>query len=146
MSRPHFLLLLLPCLLILLISLSPSGQAANPVSFCKCTCSTNVTIFPLDGPGGEASVDPDHACSTCTRAFCLAKMGASCGGPEESSGDLLVECFQRDSWKDEIIIKSYLLIVIGLIVAIYAGPFIRTWRVRTGERGGGGGGGWNKEW
>ncbi|RKP13905.1 hypothetical protein BJ684DRAFT_15742 [Piptocephalis cylindrospora] len=130
MSRPHFLLLLFPCLLILFFSLSPSGQAANPVSFCKCMCSTNVTIFPLDGPGGESGVDQENACGMCTRAFCLAKMGTSCGGPEESSGDLLVECFQRDSWKDEIIVKSYILIILGLIVAIYAGPSIQAWRAR----------------
>ncbi|KAL8790028.1 MAG: hypothetical protein Q9195_006577 [Heterodermia aff. obscurata] len=40
---------LLPTALLALFSL-PFVFAASPTSFCKCTCGTNSTIIPLDGP------------------------------------------------------------------------------------------------
>jgi hypothetical protein len=93
-----FLVVGLP-LLLSLRELGAEVEAANPVSFCKCTCGANVTIFPLDGPGGEESVDEQDACISCTKAFCLAKMAKFCGGvggggKGSGSGELLAVCFR----------------------------------------------------
>lgn len=36
---------------------------------------------------------------------------------------------ERDSWKDEIIVKSFILVVVGLLLAIVLKPRIDRWRV-----------------
>ncbi|KAI8975090.1 hypothetical protein BDF20DRAFT_799755, partial [Mycotypha africana] len=93
--------------------------------FCKCFCGSNSTIFELD-------VNEPKPCGLCTKQFCLenVKDGICDGIADETcpSNDFKTACFARDSYKDEIIVRSFLIITIGLISWTLIKPYIDKWR------------------
>ncbi|KFA67644.1 hypothetical protein S40285_04949 [Stachybotrys chlorohalonatus IBT 40285] len=128
MARIHLVLLLLSALLGL-------ASAASAPTFCKCTCSKNSTIIPLDPDTpptlllrhlldtAAAGVDiraqqsitrgGAPSCSQCTKAFCLSRDLDICENVEEE--DVTTMCFQRDSNKDKIIVWAFIVSVLGLL-------------------------------
>ncbi|KAI0017997.1 hypothetical protein F4780DRAFT_781849 [Xylariomycetidae sp. FL0641] len=54
------------------------------------------------------------SCTQCTRSFCLAQHLPICKDAEEES-DVVAQCFQRDSRKDQIIVWAFLLGTAGLL-------------------------------
>ncbi|RKP36232.1 hypothetical protein BJ085DRAFT_23279, partial [Dimargaris cristalligena] len=91
--------------------------AANPISFCKCLCGQNITIIPI------SPVPEKDACNKCTKAFCNKLEPTLCEGA--GTGETIsVSCFQRDSYKDEIIVWIFLLLTGGLLFTALAKPFI----------------------
>ncbi|ORX43705.1 hypothetical protein DM01DRAFT_1340666 [Hesseltinella vesiculosa] len=83
--------------------------------FCKCFCGANSTIFELP--------ILDKPCSNCTKQFCLDNVqdGLCDSIADETcpSNDFRTACFARDSYKDEMIVRTFLIAVVGLL--IYAG-------------------------
>ncbi|CAO3590621.1 unnamed protein product [Absidia cylindrospora] len=94
-------------------------QAANPVMFCKCFCGSNSTIFELP--------IIEKPCGNCTKQFCLDNVenGICDGIADETcpSNDFKTACFARDSFKDEFIVRIFLIAVLGLIVSAIIMPF-----------------------
>ncbi|CEI92387.1 hypothetical protein RMCBS344292_06648 [Rhizopus microsporus] len=90
--------------------------------FCKCFCGSNSTIFELP----MTSLRP---CSVCTKQYCLDNMqDGLCDGIADAtcpSNDFKTECFARDSFKDEMIVRSFLLITSGLIVYSIIKPLLK---------------------
>ena len=99
----------------------PTVDAANPISFCKCVCGSNITIFPIsDTPQPED-------CQKCTKAYCLVKQLKFCSGGG-ANNELTATCFQRDSWKDEIVVKSFIFVAGTLIfIALWQKYASRAW-------------------
>ncbi|KAI9303292.1 hypothetical protein BJ944DRAFT_241581 [Cunninghamella echinulata] len=99
-------------------------QAANPIMFCKCFCGSNSTIFELPVM--------DKPCSNCTKQFCLDNVenGICDGIADETcpSNDFKTACFARDSFKDEIIVRTFLIAVFGLILFAVIKPFYSKWK------------------
>ncbi|CAK9782141.1 hypothetical protein CC85DRAFT_285857 [Cutaneotrichosporon oleaginosum] len=91
-------------------------------SYCKCICFSNSTIVALDRP----NVDLSKPCLSCTRQFCLDQKLAICKGatvPEldtdtgtGTEGDVEARCFKRDSPRDQIIVTSFLFVVVGMLL------------------------------
>ncbi|RCH92572.1 hypothetical protein CU097_007055 [Rhizopus azygosporus] len=67
-------------------------------------------------------------CSVCTKQYCLDNMqDGLCDGIADAtcpSNDFKTECFARDSFKDEMIVRSFLLITSGLIVYSIIKPLL----------------------
>ncbi|KAL0088754.1 hypothetical protein J3Q64DRAFT_1731513 [Phycomyces blakesleeanus] len=116
------LLLLIPSLLTLF---TKGVQAVELQMFCKCFCGSNSTIFELP------MVDP-KPCSNCTKQFCLdnVKDGMCDGIADETcpSNDFRTACFARDSFKDEIIVRIFLVIIFGLIIFAFIKPYVDQWK------------------
>ncbi|EIE80689.1 hypothetical protein RO3G_05394 [Rhizopus delemar RA 99-880] len=89
--------------------------------FCKCFCGSNSTVFELP----TTDLKP---CSTCTKQFCLDNVqdGLCDGIADETcpSNDFKTACFARDSYKDEIIIHTFIVITFGLLVGSVIKLFI----------------------
>ncbi|GMK60025.1 hypothetical protein CspeluHIS016_0902420 [Cutaneotrichosporon spelunceum] len=91
-------------------------------SYCKCICFSNSTIVALDRP----NVDLSKPCLSCTRQFCLDLKLPICKGatvPEldtdtgtGTEGDVEARCFKRDSPRDQIIVTSFLFLVVGMLL------------------------------
>ncbi|ORY05620.1 hypothetical protein K493DRAFT_310876 [Basidiobolus meristosporus CBS 931.73] len=109
-------------LLVLLVALANIQivQGANPVSFCKCVCGTNVTIVELNEGTSKTCLD-------CTKAFCLTRDSHFCSGAGNGA-DLLAICFQRDSYKDQVVIYVFLIITGGLLLAALVKPYWAKWQ------------------
>lgn len=124
--------------------------AANPVTFCKCFCGSNSTIFEL--PTNESK-----PCSLCTKQFCLDNVenGICDGIADETcpSNDFRTACFgesftllisfcltmlliicslARDSFKDEFIVCLFLALTVGLVLSAAAKPYIEKWHAVSG--------------
>ncbi|KAJ3365860.1 hypothetical protein HDU91_002067 [Kappamyces sp. JEL0680] len=84
--------------------LLPLTLAANTTLLCKCACEL-------------PSFHQVETCSLCTKAFCSNQTVNSC-----SSQDVPIEllCFQRGSFKDEIIIVTFLVTTLSLLVWVLA--------------------------
>ncbi|KAK5662322.1 hypothetical protein OQA88_8228 [Cercophora sp. LCS_1] len=111
--RISLLLLLLTYITIVL---------ASAQTFCKCTCFSNSTIISLgpkrDNPppaGDNALRASTASCKQCTKAFCLDYNLPICKNAEEK--DVVTNCFQRDSRKDQIIVWGFILGTAGLLGA-----------------------------
>ncbi|KAJ1955333.1 hypothetical protein IWQ62_005554 [Dispira parvispora] len=92
-------------------------EAANPISFCKCLCGQNVTIIPI------SPVPEKDSCTKCTKAFCFKLEPTLCEGA--GTGETVsVSCFQRDSYKDEVVVWLFLLITVGLLLAALVKPYL----------------------
>ncbi|CDH60229.1 hypothetical protein RO3G_05394 [Lichtheimia corymbifera JMRC:FSU:9682] len=100
-------------------------QAANPIFFCKCFCGSNSTIF-------EVPVLDSKPCSNCTKQFCLDNVqdGLCDGIADETcpSNDFRTSCFARDSYKDEAIVCTFLVLTGGLVVSAALKPYYKRWR------------------
>ncbi|KAI9246361.1 hypothetical protein BY458DRAFT_446840 [Sporodiniella umbellata] len=90
--------------------------------FCKCFCGSNSTVFELL----DSNLKP---CSTCTKQFCLDNVkDGQCDGIADAtcpSNDFKTACFARDSYKDEVIIRTFLMITVGLVVYSITRALIR---------------------
>lgn len=122
-----------------------SAQAADIKMFCKCFCGSNSTVFEIP------VIDP-KPCANCTKQFCLDNVkDGICDGIADStcpSNDFKTACFgkfiycehlvekhylisfeiARDSYKDEIIVRSFLIITIGLVLFALIKPFFDKWQ------------------
>ncbi|ORZ09825.1 hypothetical protein BCR42DRAFT_334446 [Absidia repens] len=91
--------------------------------FCKCFCGSNSTIFEL--PVIE------KPCGNCTKQFCLDNVeNGMCDGIADEtcpSNDFKTACFARDSFKDEIIVRIFLITVLGLVLFAIIMPFYNHW-------------------
>ncbi|KAG2186620.1 hypothetical protein INT44_002844 [Umbelopsis vinacea] len=110
-------ILIASCLLL-------SAQAANPVFFCKCYCGANSTVFPLP------TEDP-KPCLLCTKQMCIDSVtDGTCDGIKDStcpSVDFKGLCFARDSYKDEAIVWSFLVLTFSLIAVASVKPRVEEW-------------------
>ncbi|RIA89810.1 hypothetical protein C1645_824275 [Glomus cerebriforme] len=98
---------------MIIFAITPIVQTADVRSFCKCVCEENSTIVPLR---------IDQTCSDCNIAFCK--------GNTSKEGCEIPTCFQRDSYKDEIIVYFYIIITSGLLLIALTNPYIKKW-IRT---------------
>ena len=126
-----------------------------PTSFCKCTCNTNSTIIPLDGPAssipptGSSNKDSPpsrhkssllhiraefdappakhrRSCADCTKSFCLEYQLPICKDVELDN--VFTTCFQRDSTKDELVVFIFLGATVGLLGWAGVRPWFERWR------------------
>jgi len=103
-------------LLLTLVSLFfiTSTSAANPTSFCKCTCGTESKIIPLKGT----------TCLDCNRQFCLSYNLPIC--KETKEADVFTTCFRKLSFSSffspllSLISTSLFLIFILKLKEIYS--------------------------
>ncbi|CAO3596030.1 unnamed protein product [Absidia cylindrospora] len=120
----------LPLILLINLGLGTLIQAANPIMFCKCFCGSNSTIFEL--PVIE------KPCGNCTKQFCLDNVenGICDGIADETcpSNDFKTACFARDSFKDEIIVRIFLITVLGLVLFAIVMPFYNHWNKKRLQR------------
>lgn len=108
--------------------LTPLPYVAIP-TFCKCTCFTNSTIIEL-GPASDNHPSLRHrspspayqndkraasaSCDQCNRDFCLQKYNLPiCRDAEDK--DVSTQCFQRDSFKDRVIVWGFIVGTAGLL-------------------------------
>ncbi|CAO3657070.1 unnamed protein product [Mucor hiemalis] len=105
-------------------SLISLAQGADIKMFCKCFCGSNSTIFEIP----TANSKP---CANCTKQFCLDNVkDGICDGIANAtcpSNDFKTACFARDSYKDEIIVRSFLIITIGLVLFALIRPYFNQW-------------------
>ncbi|KAI7901355.1 uncharacterized protein BX663DRAFT_514207 [Cokeromyces recurvatus] len=117
-------------LFVYLIKVIPI-EAAEIKMFCKCFCGSNSTIFELP----TTDLKP---CGNCTKQFCLdnVKDGMCDGIADETcpSNDFKTACFARDSYKDEVIVRSFLIITICLILFSLVRPYIVKWQKKRAIR------------
>ncbi|KAI8394110.1 uncharacterized protein BYT42DRAFT_553423 [Radiomyces spectabilis] len=103
----------------------------EPRLFCKCFCGSNSTVFELP------LTDP-KPCANCTKQFCLDNVEEGiCDGIADAtcpSNDFKTACFARDSFKDEMIIRSFLFLAFALVLFAAAKPYIDKWRQQRRER------------
>lgn len=152
--RQQLILLLTFFSLTLAASKWPRSSSANilisslaPTSFCKCTCFTNSTIIPLTGPNPSfyrnllrREDDPvsifntttprARTCADCNKQFCLNYNLPICKNAEEDN--VFTSCFQRDSFKDEVVVCVFIVGTIGLLLWAIARPVVGRWRERRG--------------
>ncbi|KAI8996991.1 hypothetical protein BDB01DRAFT_769420 [Pilobolus umbonatus] len=99
--------------------------ASDIKMFCKCFCGSNSTIFELP------LIDP-KPCSLCNKKFCLENVESGmCDGIADEtcpSNDFRTTCFARDSYKDEIIVRCFLILTFTLVVCAIIKPYIEQWR------------------
>ncbi|CAI2196535.1 395_t:CDS:2, partial [Funneliformis geosporum] len=99
---------------------------ADVKSFCKCVCAENSTIV---------SLSIDQTCSDCNRANCIDQMKDNCAGARNEEGtskegceiQVTATCFQRDSYKDEVIVYLYIIITSGLLLTALTKTYIEKW-------------------
>ncbi|RUP51439.1 hypothetical protein BC936DRAFT_148139 [Jimgerdemannia flammicorona] len=86
---PAFMATIITLVFALLVFSQPS-YAANPVTFCKCTCGANSSILEL--PANETK-----PCALCNKQYCLEKVvNGTCEGIRDStcpSTDFKSACF-----------------------------------------------------
>ncbi|KAI9207165.1 uncharacterized protein BJ171DRAFT_578899 [Polychytrium aggregatum] len=131
-----------PLLLLSLLCVVHTCLSANITLFCKCSCPPNVTILTVP------------KCGSCTKQYCVDSKAcfrpvlpqdpssataslsftSTQGEPHTTAPpmkthappdeDWVVNCFQRGSYKDEIIIYSFLIVTGGLILAAVIMPYL----------------------
>ncbi|KAG2232592.1 hypothetical protein INT48_009801, partial [Thamnidium elegans] len=124
--NPFSFFLIQKKMLFVLISLFISmAEAAEIKMFCKCFCGSNSTIFEIP------TFDP-KPCANCTKQFCLDNVkDGICDGIADAtcpSNDFKTACFARDSYKDEIIVNSFLCITVGLVLFAVIRPHFEKWK------------------
>ncbi|KAL6449963.1 hypothetical protein SBY92_000748 [Candida maltosa Xu316] len=79
--------------------------------YCKCECNIKTIINPIE------------KCKLCTQEYCLSQEDQlEGGGTEDSPKDIIISCFQVESFKESFVIYLFLTIVFGLMsYAIYSG-------------------------
>ncbi|KAF3926153.1 hypothetical protein ABW21_db0202668 [Orbilia brochopaga] len=126
-ARPnHFLLQLLLCLSFLLAL----AAAADPLSYCKCTCGQASIIIPLDHDDPKALT-----CLDCNRSFCRSSNINICDGKKEE--EISTSCFQRDSVKDEAVVLIFISATVVLLIYAAVKPWVSAWldpQARTYEQ------------
>ncbi|KAI8817693.1 uncharacterized protein EV422DRAFT_212463 [Fimicolochytrium jonesii] len=126
---------------VLLLFILCAAHAADTTQRCKCVCDGKVTILTVS------------ACNFCSKNFCV-EQGAcyrpppeptptttatatgtttSSAAPEQTHTEenWTSECFQLGSWKDEIIIYSFMVMLIGLLV--FAAAKDKLFKVRSSD-------------
>ncbi|KAI9033342.1 hypothetical protein DFJ74DRAFT_701445 [Hyaloraphidium curvatum] len=108
-----------------------SANAANLTLFCKCTCEKNITTLTVP------------LCSACTKAFCV-EQGACWLPPPDANGTVKlpadmegwgVTCFQRGSYKDEVVVWSFILLCCGLLAWAGARQGLEAIKTRRQQQG-----------
>lgn len=139
--------------------LSAADTYLAPTSFCKCTCFTNSTIIPLDGPSSSLKnntffSDPSppslkvrndnplfdtrapaegakRTCNNCNKQFCLSYNLPICKDADVEK-DVFATCFQRDSTKDEIVVVGFIFATVSLLAWATIKPWVERWREGRG--------------
>ncbi|KAK6539923.1 hypothetical protein TWF694_008758 [Orbilia ellipsospora] len=96
------------------------SAAADPLSYCKCTCGTASIIIPLDHDDPKALT-----CLDCNRSFCRSSNINICDGKKED--EISTSCFQRDSVKDETVVLIFIVATGGLLIYAALKPLISRW-------------------
>ncbi|KAK4619809.1 hypothetical protein CLAFUW4_11382 [Fulvia fulva] len=144
---------------LLFLTYLSAALAATPTSFCKCTCFTNSTIIPLDGPSSSLKnntffSDPSppslkvrndnplfdtrapaegakRTCNNCNKQFCLSYNLPICKDADVEK-DVFATCFQRDSTKDEIVVVGFIFATVSLLAWATIKPWVERWREGRG--------------
>ncbi|EME41800.1 hypothetical protein DOTSEDRAFT_156872 [Dothistroma septosporum NZE10] len=144
---------------LLFLTFLSVALAATPTSFCKCTCFTNSTIIPLNGPSSSLKnntffSDPSppnlkprndeplfaarapaestkRTCNDCNKQFCLSYNLPICKDADAEK-DVFATCFQRDSTKDEIVVLVFIGATVGLLAWAMVKPWWERWREGSG--------------
>ena len=83
--------------------------------YCKCQCNEKTIINTID------------ECKSCTKEYCLLKDSKLCevelkekinANDVEADQDIIISCYQIESLKDELIIYSFIITVLGLLAWI----------------------------
>lgn len=112
---------LLACLTIWPIALSSAA-----LSYCKCTCDKHSFIMTLNEPGMSS-------CQDCTRQLCTQQAPTECleDTQNPAQSNIVTECFQRESAKDETIVILFLLVTVSLLIhAMLVKPYLNARRER----------------
>lgn len=103
---------------VLLAVLALVLASAAHQKFCKCQCNGKKLIEPIDN------------CGSCTKDFCLTKDEKLCEVSDVTKTDLhledvniLISCYQIESFKDQLIIYAFVLVV--FILCVYGLVFRR---------------------
>ncbi|RLV93012.1 hypothetical protein JA1_002822 [Spathaspora sp. JA1] len=86
--------------------------------YCRCDCNQNSIINPIE------------KCGLCTKEYCLNQDKNLCvvkddkhknkyDSSEKEKENIIISCFQVESFKDSLIIYSFIFTVLGLLA--YAG-------------------------
>lgn len=79
--------------------------AAGYQKFCRCSCNEKSLIETVE------------KCGQCTKDFCIGLDQALCESSDEmAANDILISCFEIESFKEYFIIYSFVLLVIGFII------------------------------
>lgn len=97
-------------------------QALAYTEFCKCECFGEYEIIELR-PQKEQLL----TCNNCTRAFCLDQKLTIC---KEAKGevDVTTSCFERESFKDQLIVYAFAGVTIGLLLWALVRPVLGRFR------------------
>ncbi|KAI9173112.1 hypothetical protein H9P43_007243 [Blastocladiella emersonii ATCC 22665] len=99
---------------------------------CKCACGTNTTIVPIP------------SCPQCKISLCLAVAAGNnaslpsrpefrCAPTADTALDAL--CFDRESRKDELLVSTFLIVLLGLVVSATFKPCLTSmWNKLRGQR------------
>ncbi|QPG94270.1 hypothetical protein C2857_005562 [Epichloe festucae Fl1] len=115
-----------------IIPLGPKGQQSDSSSHALRSSFSDPLLFePVDstpaalaGSSSSSSLDDSQSsnlaprsvstsCSECTKSFCLSQGIDFCKEAKEE--DVATLCFQRDSYKDKIIVWGFILGTAGLL-------------------------------
>lgn len=90
--------------------------------FCKCECFGEYEIFELRPQKGMPLT-----CNNCTRQFCLDQKLTIC---KEAKGevDVTTACFERESFKDQLIVYAFAGVTIGLLTWALLKPLLMRFR------------------
>jgi hypothetical protein len=83
--------------------------AANTTLLCKCDCT-------------RASILAVPACSVCTKNYCIEQKVCE---QNQDMSNWSTSCFQRGSYKDEIMIWSFMIITGLMVVLALLKPWIK---------------------
>ncbi|KAK6332114.1 hypothetical protein TWF718_002648 [Orbilia javanica] len=96
------------------------SAAADPLSYCKCTCGSSSIIIPLDHDDPKALT-----CLDCNRSFCRSSNINICDGKKED--EISTSCFQRDSVKDQAVVLMFITATGLLLLYAAIRPWILKW-------------------
>lgn len=78
--------------------------------YCRCSCNDKSIVTKVD------------RCGLCTKDFCLGLDKALCekkedekGIPDPTEGQVIMYCFQIESYKDSLVIYLFTTLVLGLL-------------------------------
>ncbi|GAB0137665.1 hypothetical protein EsDP_00005922 [Epichloe bromicola] len=113
-----------------IIPLGPKGQQSDSSSHALRSSLSDLPFFkpgdstPAGAGSSSSSLDDSQSsnlaprsvstsCSECTKSFCLSQGIDFCKEAKEE--DVATLCFQRDSYKDKIIVWGFILGTAGLL-------------------------------
>lgn len=98
------------------------GTALAYTEFCKCECFGEYEIIELRPQQNELLT-----CNNCTRQFCLDKKLTICK-EAKSEIDVITSCFERESFKDQLIVYLFSIVTLALLAWALFKPLLMRFR------------------